>query len=138
MRLAIPFLSGAAFYLWRDRVPLSRGLAIASAVAITPFLLLDGFHLAFSLFGSYLVLYVALSPAVRLPNLARNGDLSYGIYIYAWPVQQAVTHLFGASVTWYGNAAISLPVVLGLAWLSWWLVEKPALVLKRSAVSVMR
>lgn len=131
VHFAIPFLGGAAFYVWRDRVILSRGLAMISAAVLSASLLLDGFHLAFAAFGTYLVLYLALSPVVHLPKLARKGDLSYGIYIFAWPVQQVATHLLGASVTWYWNTLLSLPVVLGLAWLSWHLIEKPALALKR-------
>lgn len=133
----IPFLSGALFYLWRDRVPFHRGLALFSLGVVAASLLLGGFNLAFATFGAYLVLFLAFSPHVRMPNLARKGDLSYGIYIYAWPVQQTVAHLLGKSGTWYWNVAVSVPVVLALAWLSWRLVEKPALELKRPGVAAL-
>ena len=91
-----------------------------------------GFGLAFATFGAYLVLYLALAPSMRLPNLARWGNLSYGIYIFAWPVQQTVVLLLGSAATWYWTTALSLPATLVLAWLSWRLVERPALSLKGS------
>ena len=134
---AVPFLGGAVLYLWRDRVPLDWRLAVIAAVALGIAMHTRGFRLAFGMLGAYLVVFIATAPSVRLPNLARKGDLSYGIYIFAWPVQQTVTYLLGPPLPWYGNLAISLPVVLVLAALSWHLVESPALSLKRSRVPAM-
>ena len=127
-----PFLSGAVLYLWRDRVPLDWCLALLCVVALGGAMAIGGFGLAFATFGAYLVLYLALAPSVRLPGLARWGNLSYGIYIFAWPVQQTAVLLLGSAATWYWTTALSLPAILALAWLSWHLVERPALSLKRS------
>lgn len=126
----VPFLSGALLYLWRGHVLLDWRLAVISAAALAGSLATGGFRLAFAAFGSYLVVFLAIAPAIVLPNLARWGDLSYGIYIFAWPVQQSVALLLGAAVTWYWDAAISLPLVLMFAWLSWHVIEKPALLHK--------
>lgn len=134
---ATPFLSGAVLYFWRDRIPLDWRLAAVSAAVLTASLHTGGFRLAFATFGAYLVIFLANAPSVRLPYLARKGDLSYGIYIFAWPVQQAVTYLLGPPLPWYGNVAVSLPVVLVLAGFSWHFIEKPALSLKRSRVPVV-
>lgn len=65
--------------------------------------------------------------AVPSDNWTTRTDLSYGVYIYAYPVQQLLVLLGTAS---WGVAANSLLVVLltlPLALLSWTLVEKPAL-----------
>jgi peptidoglycan/LPS O-acetylase OafA/YrhL len=128
--LGVYFLGGATFYLWRDRIPLSKTLAVLSTLALVATLRLGGFQAAAASLGVYLTLFCALSPAVRPPNFARWGDLSYGIYIFAWPVQQLVTLALGSAVTWCWNTALSLPVTLALAFVSWHLVEKPALSLK--------
>lgn len=128
-----PFMAGATLYLWRDRIPLDWRLAVLSAVALAASLPAGGFRLAFPLFGAYLVIYLAMARSVRLPDLARRGDFSYGVYIFAYPVQQSVSYLLGASVTWYANLLLSLPVTFGLAALSWHFIEKPALALKSSA-----
>jgi peptidoglycan/LPS O-acetylase OafA/YrhL len=60
-----------------------------------------------------------------------RGDYSYGIYLYGFPVQQTVAYLFPASREWYLNALFSLPVIIALAALSWHIIERPSLSLKK-------
>lgn len=130
---ALPFLSGSVLYLWRDRLPLDWRLAVLSALPLAAALVWGRFTLAFVTCGAYLVIFLAVARTVRMPNLARYGDMSYGIYIFAFPIQQVVADALDQAVTWYWDVAISLPVVLLLAWLSWHLVEQPALSLRRSS-----
>ena len=56
-------------------------------------------------------------------------DLSQGIYLYAFPVQQAIAS-FPSLRYWAFNLLIALPVTTGLAWLSWHFIEKPFLRMK--------
>ncbi|MEO6929079.1 MAG: hypothetical protein ABI190_07925, partial [Casimicrobiaceae bacterium] len=67
---------------------------------------------------------LATSAAARL--LGRLGDYSYGVYIYSFPVQQSVLHLFpGWSMTGYVLSTLALTLLCAAA--SWHLLEKPAL-----------
>lgn len=81
----------------------------------------------------YAVLSLATSAQRWLQNFGRFGDLSYGVYIYAFLVQQSVAHLTDNHLTAMQNALVTLPIVLVLAWLSWHLVEKRMLSLKPKA-----
>lgn len=67
-------------------------------------------------------------PGVR--SAGRFGDLSYGIYIYAFPVQQFGVMLLGKDQPYFPMLAISIAVTGILAALSWHFVESPALRLK--------
>jgi len=87
---------------------------------------------ALDLFVPYAVIFAAF----RLPEAARAltrrvGDLSYGIYIYAFPIQQLIAHLWGPGLTPGGMFLLAAPPVALLAFCSWRLVEAPALALKR-------
>jgi hypothetical protein len=54
----------------------------------------------------------------------------YGIYLYAWPVQQFLVQSFGGRLNPWTPSLAALVVSGGLAWLSWTVVERPFLALK--------
>jgi peptidoglycan/LPS O-acetylase OafA/YrhL len=79
----------------------------------------------------YLVLYIGQLPVKQLCNLGdKYGDYSYGLYIYAFPVQQTIAH-FIPKINPIQMFTLSLPVTFVLAFISWWLIEKKALSLKK-------
>jgi peptidoglycan/LPS O-acetylase OafA/YrhL len=122
------FLGGAVLYACKP--PLRWWIAVLCAVIWTASLW-AGFRLASATVGAYIVIYIGLSPVIRLPKVTRWGDLSYGTYIWAWPVQQSVTLALGSAITWYLNLFISTPIILLIAVLSWRFVEGPALNLRK-------
>jgi len=126
--LASYFLGGTAMYLWRP--PFRPLFAAAALAALVAGAVATGFAAAAAVAGAYLTIYAAVG--TRPLRAARDNptDLSYGIYIWAFPVQQTVTLMLGTAATWWANVLLSLPVVLGLAFLSWRLVEAPMLRLK--------
>ncbi|HZI14593.1 MAG TPA: acyltransferase [Myxococcus sp.] len=137
--LYLYFGGGVGLYLWRDRLRMSPWLALASVAAwVVSARLGYGLRIATGLFGAYVVLYLAFLPAGRLADFGRRGDFSYGLYLYAFPVQQSVTALLGGPTPWWVNAAVSFPVVVLLAALSWHWVEKPALSFKSSPPRLLR
>ena len=110
-------------------------LALAGLVLSVP---LREFIPMFPLFGCYLALWLALNPRLPVIPTARFGDLSYGLYIYGWPVEAAVVWLLGGRALWWQVFAIALPVTAAIAFLSWHLIERPALRLKPGARPVFR
>ena len=123
------FAAGMALYRLRDRAFDGR-VALAALAVLAVGVTFGGFILLFPLAGGYLVLYVALDERLPVVPAARFGDLSYGLYIYGWPVEQTVTRLLGGAAPWWAVFALSLPATAALAFLSWHLVEARALRLK--------
>lgn len=130
LRLPLIFLAGGLVYLFRDQVPLSLpglALGLAALVLLSPTPL---YKPALYLVTAWGVLVLALAPALTRWRSEPPSDLSYGVYLYGWPIQQASHALFPAAsvmtLFWPGLLA-----TLAIAWLSWHLVEKPALGLKR-------
>jgi peptidoglycan/LPS O-acetylase OafA/YrhL/predicted O-methyltransferase YrrM len=83
--------------------------------------------------GPYIVLYLAYRTTTffRLPN--RFGDYSYGIYIYAFPVQQTISSLLHMTSGWL-MFAVAMPITSVAAVLSWHWIERPALNIKSRIV----
>ena len=74
-----------------------------------------------------LTIAIGLRSWIGLRDISKFGDLSYGIYIYAWPVQQIGVALMGQQTLYLELLSITVPVTLALAAASWHLVEKKAL-----------
>jgi len=134
-RLAGTFVAGALAYVWRDRIPVSIPLALAWLAASAA--LLDTRIEVYVLFGAiaYATFVLAWHPALDVPGYRRFGDYSYGIYVYAFPTQQAIAALVGVVSPWL-LFGLAYPIVLALAVASWHAIEAPALRLKRRAAAV--
>lgn len=133
-RPAIFFLWGVAFYANRERFPLHGGLALVAAMTAWFSLGESWFLLAFPPTFGYLVFYLAYrSPFLNIDG--RIGDISYGMYIYAWPAQQMVVSWFPAEGPYF-NTALATLLVVPAALLSWHGLEKPALKLKGRLLSL--
>lgn len=129
VRLLAFFAGGMLLYLLADRVPLNGWvalgafliLAVASAVGVSRSI--AGLPVA------YLMLY--LGSKLPLNRIGSRNDISYGVYIYAFPVQQVLTYVFvDRAIDPLSFAVLSAIATLPFAWASWLLVEKPAMSLK--------
>lgn len=128
--LIVAFLSGLTFYLYRDIVPWSGKLAVVCGlVSVLLVAVIPNGEYAAPLPIAYLTVYLGLTNFPRI-GLLNHADLSYGIYLYGYTIQQAVADLFPWSRHWYLNGLISLPLVFLVAGGSWHFIERPALSLK--------
>lgn len=128
LRLGFYFMAGTVFYFLRDRLPIDGRLALLSAAA---FATLWWFRLDWS-WGHLPLGYLLLWAGARLRiPLGRRNDISYGIYIYAFPIQQLTVLLLGTSGGWTLNALAALVFTLPWALASWFWVERPAMLLRR-------
>jgi peptidoglycan/LPS O-acetylase OafA/YrhL len=66
-----------------------------------------------------------------LSRFGRFGDLSYGLYIYAFPIQQTIIHSSHNTQPLSVNLIASAAAITVAAWFSWHLIEQPAMGLKR-------
>lgn len=126
--LVMAYLSGVFFYINRGAIPINKWMP---GLVILLMVLLHGTELwsLVKIFGySYLVLFLALLPSVRGVDLDRWGDISYGVYIYAFPVQQLVIKYISQSPLVVLAYASVITMILAIA--SWRWVESPALKLK--------
>jgi peptidoglycan/LPS O-acetylase OafA/YrhL len=131
--LVLTFLFGVALYIFRNRLPYSHALGIGAIlislvlVYFPPTRYLVGFP------ASYATVYLGLLNPKRLP-LVFSGDYSYGLYLYGFPLQQAVA-VFPPLRHWWINFGLAFVAAAVCAVISWWLLEKRVLTLRRFLVS---
>tara|TARA_Y100000385_G_scaffold279329_1_gene328864 strand:- start:472 stop:1515 length:1044 start_codon:yes stop_codon:yes gene_type:complete len=128
-RPALYFAIGVLLYLNRHNVLLDYRIAVIAIVLGYLSFGESWFQFVFPPALIYLIFYLAYNSR-PLSTDAVVGDISYGIYIYAWPVQQLVAQTFPTQTPYFNMAAASL-IVIPLAWLSWHGIEKRMLNAKR-------
>ena len=125
--LGYMFFAGSVLCLFQQNIPLTFKLAgpMLAAILISA---LDRtiFGFVYVTCLPYLVMYLALVPGGRIRKFNRFGDCSYGIYIYAFPVQQTLAFMW-KGIGPYQMMWSSFLVTLCLSIASWELVEKRAL-----------
>jgi len=127
--VVILFAIGSLAWLVRDWLPVSLPFALAAVIALLAIPVDVGRGILFAALFSYLVLAIAFHPLVQFPAFNRIGDYSYGIYVYAFPIQQT---LIQRNPDWSPTTLFltAMPLLVALAMLSWHGVEKPMLGLK--------
>lgn len=127
LRLLPFFLGGCIIQLLSRRIGfhwvpgLSSGLVAVALIAVIP---TWGGQLASPLIAYFLLWFSTVLPS---PALVKRHDISYGFYIYAWPVQQllALYGLHEIGLLGYNVLAVVGTGVLALG--SWLLVERPVM-----------
>ncbi|WP_295467701.1 acyltransferase [uncultured Pseudomonas sp.] len=125
--LGMFFFAGALLQLAGPRIPWRLDIALALcllSLAAVVWHVLPVIHLV-SL--SYVIIYLARARVPLLHGFGRCGDYSYGLYLFNFPVQQLLMHSFPDSFSLGGFLLLSYGLTLGLAVLSWHLIEAPAL-----------
>lgn len=126
------FIAGSAFYVFRAAIPKSMAWFAAAVIAWFASLTAGGAYVTTLLCGTYAILYMSLSQAGDIKVLGERVDLSYGVYLYGWPVQQLILYWTHTTLSPVVLFAISMVVTAIVAYLSWRFVEHPGLLLARN------
>jgi peptidoglycan/LPS O-acetylase OafA/YrhL len=121
--LFLAFALGMAAHVFRDRIQLRPVIAFV----LLPCALALPWPLGIAALG-----YACLAIALTAPRLVLEGDFSYGLYLYGWPVAQTLVHLLpgiGPEALAIASLAASLPFAVA----SWYAVEQPVLYRARAS-----
>jgi peptidoglycan/LPS O-acetylase OafA/YrhL len=130
------FAGASGLYLVREKIRLNGILfLIAVGLWLISYRLPLGFHaVLMGLSLPYAVIFLGFRGLRWLRPLTRPGDVSYGLYVYAFPVTQTIVHL---GLTEPAEViALAGVVTYALAWGSWRIVERPALAQKQRVARV--
>lgn len=144
-RLLLPALFGIAGYKLRRHLPYSWagvGVALAWCLAVACLAPLRWIYdPAMAVLTSaplaYLTLVLGVTEMPKLPFFHR-GDYSYGIYLYGFPIQQAIKQILPGISDPLVLTAIAFPIITLFAVFSWSCIEKPVLKLRKKFSFVAR
>ncbi|MDP1028040.1 acyltransferase [Sphingomonas sp. KR1UV-12] len=127
------FVTGMLFHAYRTAIPRSPLILLGIAVAwlaatwlpsqqLTARILMD---VIYTPGLAYILFYVCSTPKTSVEMRARANDLSYGMYLYAFPTQQIIRAELGPGQPFLVYFALSATCTLVLSIVSWKLVERP-------------
>jgi peptidoglycan/LPS O-acetylase OafA/YrhL len=125
-KLYIAYLCGAAMYVFRDKI-LIDGKGQVFILLFALLLLRNG---GFLIAAPALIAMLAIKGFSNF-SLPLKYDISYGLYIYAFPIQQLVFTCWGKSLGFAGAGLMALLLSCLAGLLSFVLIEKPFLRLKK-------
>ena len=122
------FAAGMLVWLGRDRLPIHRGAGAVALLAVVGAAFTPWFCEVVATAGTYGLMVFAFTCPTWFRRLTERGDISYGTYIYAFPIQQVLVQwCLGSAAPWVWNIALALPLTLAAGALSWVLVESRCL-----------
>lgn len=131
--LVFCFLFGVTIYGLRNKIAWNAYLF--AAAALLTYVLLNFSETTYFAFLpiSYMTVYVGLLNPKKV-FIIKSADYSYGMYLYGYPIQQAIALLFPSLRFWWFNLAATLLFSGLFAWFSWTFVEAPVMQRKKQAL----
>jgi len=128
--LGFAFALGMLFQLYAERVPVNDALGVLSLVLFLGTLWVGAFYVVGIPAFAYLLFWLALRLPKPLRKVGSKHDFSYGVYIYGFLVEQALSVIAFHKHGYLAYLTAAIVGTFAFAIPSWFLVEKQALRLK--------
>lgn len=125
------FFTASLFYFYNK----NNTYSIKIFLILTTVFIITSFTTTYQFFSiitlPYMILFIAHQKIPHLNNFGKYGDFSYGMYIFAFPIQQTIVLFFpGLNIIYY--IAMCFLFTFPLAYISWNFIESKALSWKKN------
>jgi peptidoglycan/LPS O-acetylase OafA/YrhL len=111
------FYVGIMFYVYRDNISMNWHLTLVMLCVLLITTLFGGLEYAILLTMPYLFSYVGFATKKISIFKDKLSDISYQMYLTAWPIQQILTQLFGGKMNPCVNFIIALPICFAVSFI---------------------
>lgn len=123
---SLPFVLGMSLYRYRQHIQHRFVWVLPLAALAAWSYQKPWFFESFVAAWTYLIFYLGFATNRVVDRYNQLGDYSYGMYIYAFPVQEILAHQ-AKGITPISMMLVAFPIVLVAAMFSWHVIEKPAM-----------
>lgn len=127
--LSFYFMAGSCIYIFKDKIHFHVRWLLLALIVLLVSAKLNLLNYAMIFVLPYLI--IAVAARFKLSSIRKYGDFSYGMYIYAFPIQQTLVFLWRNSLNIKTLFLLSFACTLCMSFFSWKFVENPVLQLKR-------
>lgn len=119
------FYEGILCFKYRNKIKLNLSVCMMMLFGMITSVAIGVAQYTVFMFLPYILLYIGYVSKYKFFRFANKAEISYGMYLCAFPVQQIVCHLWGGKMNPYMNFLVSMPVIVMLGWICYRIVEKP-------------
>lgn len=135
-RLACIFLMGALLATENELLLKNRMIAVVCATGLVAIgFVMNIYHYIAFLCVPYLIIHLGLMYNKTISRVTSRGDYSYGIYLWGFPIQQALVFFTDIEEPQY-LTLVALPIAYVFGFMSWHGIEHPFLKLKTLGFSL--
>lgn len=120
----IIFGVGVLYYIFREDIIINKNYGILSFVLFILSIIFGIGRVGQILFFPYCFMCLIMATKQCSVEVAKLGNLSYGIYLVGFPIQQALVAINGGSMDVYMNMSMALMLSIVIAIFVYFLVEK--------------
>lgn len=126
IRPVLLFYMGILYYLYRDRITLTGKGSLLCIIILILTNVLNILNVGMVLCFPYLLLYISFAVKQIPDKLGNLGNMSYGIYLCAFPIQQTLVYCMGGHMNPFMNMLYAVPLSIFFGYLLYRFVEEPA------------
>lgn len=124
LRPCLLFYIGMAFWVYRDYIILKVNIMVFCIIGFILTVIFKVTDLGMLVFFPYIMFTIWFGIKQCSAKLGDLGNYSYGIYLWAFPVQQAIVYCNGGIMNPYINMLVAIPISFILGKITYNLVEK--------------
>lgn len=125
IRPMLLFYVGMLFYVRRDDIIFSNKYLVSCILGIIISIPLHILNVVWIICFPYILLYFCFGLHQIPEKIGNIGNLSYGIYLCAFPIQQWIVYMSGGSMNPFVNMLLAIPAAIVCGELLYIFVEKP-------------
>lgn len=119
------FFAGILYFVYKDKIEMKGSWSVIALLAMIVSAVFGILPYTIFIFFPYVFAYIAYAAKVKFSGFARHGEISYGVYLCAWPVQQIICQIFGNKMNPILNFIITVPIAILLGFICCKAVEEP-------------
>lgn len=129
LKFGFYYCMGSLMYLYRDKILYSHRFLLLAVLLLGISVYMHKFNEWLMILLPYIVISVGINFSFK--PFRKLGDPSYGLYIYAWPIQTVIVVLTDNKISVYGLFFTATLATLVVSMISWRYIEKPMLTFKK-------
>lgn len=107
LRPCIMFFAGMVCYVFRDIILMDKRILFVDIILLIISMVCGFFNVGIYVLWGYCLLYLAFGTGIKLDKFSSKHEISYGIYLTGWPIQQVICSVTDNGVKWYANFIIA-------------------------------